>query len=47
MNSEGDVVLIYYQDKPAGYARIEAIEPDIKKIGIRLPFCFSQFLPRL
>jgi len=25
------VVLIYYQDKPAGYARIEAIEPDIKK----------------
>lgn len=28
---EGDVVLISYQDKPAAYARIEAIEPDIKK----------------
>ncbi len=26
----GDVVLIYYHDKPAVYARIEAIEPDIK-----------------
>lgn len=23
--------MIYYQDKPAIYARIEAIEPDIKK----------------
>ena len=31
MNHEGDVVLIYYQDKPTGYARIETIEPDIKK----------------
>ena len=29
--AEGDVVLICYQDKPAAYARIEAIEPDIKK----------------
>ena len=28
---EGDVVLIHYQDQPAFYARIEAIEPDIKK----------------
>ena len=28
---EGDVVLVHYQDKPAFYARIEAIEPDIKK----------------
>ena len=30
-NSEGDLVLIHYQDKPAFYARIEAVEPDIKK----------------
>lgn len=28
---EGDVVLIYYQEKPALYARIEAIRPDVKK----------------
>lgn len=26
----GDVVLVYYQDVPAIYARIEAIEPDVK-----------------
>ena len=31
MNREGDVILIYYQDQPAGYARIEAIRPDVKK----------------
>lgn len=30
-NLEGDVVLIFYQDKPSAYARIEAIEPDVKK----------------
>lgn len=31
MRREGDVVLVYYQDKPALYARIEAIAPDTKK----------------
>lgn len=31
MNREGDIILVYYQDKPATYARIEAIEPDVKK----------------
>ncbi|MBW1667671.1 MAG: hypothetical protein JRI79_09610 [Deltaproteobacteria bacterium] len=31
VNREGDLVLIYYQDRPTLYARIEAIEPDIKK----------------
>jgi hypothetical protein len=36
MNCEGDVVLIYYQDKPTMYARIEAIEPDIKKEWYRV-----------
>lgn len=28
---EGDVVLIHYQDHPVAYARIEGIQPDIKK----------------
>jgi len=28
---EGDVVLVHYQEKPTLYARIEAIEPDVKK----------------
>ncbi|MFO7785176.1 MAG: hypothetical protein ACQET7_04455 [Thermodesulfobacteriota bacterium] len=35
-NLEGDVVLIYYQDEPTVYARIEAIEPDVKKDWYRL-----------
>ena len=30
-NQAGDVVLIHYQDNPMAYARIEAIEPDMKK----------------
>ena len=30
MASENDVVLIYFEDKPAVFARIEAIQPDIK-----------------
>ena len=31
MRHEGEVVLIYYQDQPAVFARIESIEPDIKR----------------
>jgi len=31
MNLEGDVVLIYTHDQPSVYARIETIEPDVKK----------------
>lgn len=31
MSCENDVVLIYFEDKPAVFARIESIEPDIKK----------------
>ena len=31
INREGDVVLVHHEDKPALYARIEAIMPDIKK----------------
>ena len=36
MNSEGDIVLIHYQDMPTMYARIEAIESDIKKEWYRV-----------
>lgn len=35
-NLEGDVVLIYHQDEPTVYARIESIEPDVKKEWYRL-----------
>jgi len=31
MRSEGEVLLVYYLEKPAVYARIETIEPDIKR----------------
>ena len=31
MSSEGEIVLIYYQDQPGVFARIESIEPDVKK----------------
>jgi len=31
MPRENDVVLVYFEDKPAVFARIEYIEPDIKK----------------
>ena len=39
-NQEGDVVLIHYQDKPMAYARIEAIEPDIKKDWYQVTLLF-------
>ncbi len=32
----GSLVLVYYQDQPAVYARIDAIEPDIKKDWYRV-----------
>ena len=31
MATIGDVVLIYFRDKPTFFARIDSIEPDIKK----------------
>ena len=31
MRREGEVILIYYQDQPTVYARIESIETDIKR----------------
>ena len=31
MTREGDLVLVYYQEQPTVYARIEYIEPDFKK----------------
>lgn len=31
MSREGDLVLVHYQDQPTVYARIEYIEPDVKK----------------
>lgn len=38
MRREGDLVLVYYEEQPAVYARIEAIEPDIKKEWYQVTF---------
>ncbi len=40
MNREGDVVLIYYQDKPMAYARIETIRSDSKKDWYQVTLLF-------
>jgi hypothetical protein len=31
MNAENDIVLIYLENSPLAFARIESIEPDIKR----------------
>ena len=31
MPFEGDVILIYHEDSPTVFARVEAIEPDVKR----------------
>ncbi len=45
-NLEGDVVLIYHQDEPTVYARIEAIEPDVKKDWYRLTLLMLTIPPQ-
>ena len=36
MRREGEVVLIYFNEQPGIFARIEAIEPDVKKDWYRI-----------
>jgi hypothetical protein len=36
MSHEGEIVLIHIKDQPTIYARIEAIEPDVKKGWYRI-----------
>ena len=38
VNREGDIVLVYFKDQPTTYARIEFIEPDIKKDWYQVTF---------
>jgi hypothetical protein len=40
VNREGEVVLIHYQDKPMAYARIEGINPDVKKDWYQVTLLF-------
>ena len=36
MRNPGEIVLVHYQEQPTVYARIESIEPDIKKDWYKL-----------
>ena len=40
MATEGDVVLIYHQEQPTVFARVEHIEPDIKKDWYHITLLF-------
>ena len=40
VNREGEVVLIHYEDKPMAYARIEGINPDVKKDWYQVTLLF-------
>jgi hypothetical protein len=46
MNSIGDVVIIHIDNKPSVYARIEAIEADIKPKWYQVKFLFLSFPPQ-
>ncbi len=43
----GEVVLVYLQNQPAFYARIEALEPDRKKGWWQLSFLILSIPPQL
>ncbi|SFM49802.1 hypothetical protein [Thermodesulforhabdus norvegica] len=42
MTREGDVVLVYVENKPAFFARIEAITPDVKPLWFRVKMLILQ-----
>lgn len=46
MRSIGDVVAIYFDNKPSAYARIEAIAPDIKPHWYQVQLLFLSFPPQ-
>jgi hypothetical protein len=46
MNSIGDVVIIHIDNKPSVYARIEAIEADIKPKWYQVKLLFLSFPPQ-
>ncbi|MEJ2657962.1 MAG: hypothetical protein P8012_12335, partial [Desulfobacterales bacterium] len=42
MTTENDVVLVYFEDQPVSFARIEDISPDIKKDWYRVKLLLLQ-----
>ena len=47
MATEKDVVLIYFEDKPLTFARIEEISPDIKKDWYHVKLMLLQVPPQV
>ncbi|OQX00920.1 MAG: hypothetical protein BWK80_60985 [Desulfobacteraceae bacterium IS3] len=47
MTQENDIVLIYFEDKPLTYARIEEISPDIKKDWYHVKMLVLQIPPQV
>lgn len=47
MTDIGDVILVYLEDQPAFFARIEDVIPDIKPGWLRLKFLILQIPPTL
>lgn len=47
MRKEGELVLIHYQDKPTLYARVEAIELDVKKDWYQLTLLLLTIPPQV
>ncbi|MFB0520717.1 MAG: hypothetical protein ACETWD_04730 [Desulfatiglandales bacterium] len=46
MANIGDVVLVYYREEPAFFARIDSIEPDTKKDWFRVQLLILTIPPR-
>lgn len=46
MRSVGDIVAIYFDNKPSIYARVEMITPDIKPHWYQVRFLFLSFPPQ-
>lgn len=46
MRQEGEVVLIYHQEQPAAFARIESIEFDVKKDWYRITLLLLTIPPQ-
>ncbi|MRR14161.1 hypothetical protein EG833_01765 [archaeon] len=46
MRSIGDVVTIFFDNKPTAYARIESITPDVKKHWLEVHLLFLSFPPQ-
>ena len=47
MTNINDIVLIYFEDIPVTFARIEDIEPDVKKNWYCITFLFLQNPPEI